>query len=88
MNEKELAAQLKREGFAHTYVWEDGPNTQYPDHTHGVVTAHIILEGEMKVAMDGKAQTYRVGDRFDVPANTVHSALMGPRGCRYVIGER
>ena len=28
MQENELIAQLQREGFSHTYAWEDGPNTR------------------------------------------------------------
>lgn len=88
MNEKELAQQLKREGLSHTYVWEDQPGAFYPDHTHTTETAHIILSGEMIVTMDGRTETYRAGGRCDVPAGTVHSAKMGPKGCRYLIGER
>lgn len=88
MNESEVAAQLRREGFSHTYVWEDGPHTRYGDHTHPVETAHIVLRGEITLTMDGKANTYREGERCDVPANAVHSAIMGPKGCRYLIGER
>lgn len=88
MNESELLAQLQREGFARTFVWEDGPHTRYPNHTHSTETAHIILSGEMTLAMDGVSTTYRAGDRCDVPANAVHSAIMGPQGCRYLVGER
>jgi mannose-6-phosphate isomerase-like protein (cupin superfamily) len=88
MTEHALEKQLLAEGFAHTYVWQDGPGVYYPDHTHAVVTAHIILEGEMTVTSQGKTETYRAGDRFDVPTNTVHSARMGPKGCRYLIGEK
>jgi quercetin dioxygenase-like cupin family protein len=88
MNEQALAKGLGEEGFGHTYVWEDGPNTNYPDHTHAEETAHIVLSGEMTLTMSGKAQTYRAGERCDVPAGTVHSARMGPQGCRYLIGER
>ena len=88
MNEQSLTRQLREEGFAHTYVWQDGPNAHYPDHTHAEETAHIILDGEMTLTMNGKSQTYGLGDRCDVPAGTVHSARMGPRGCRYLIGER
>ncbi len=88
MNEDELISQLKREGFSHAYVWEDVPNARYGDHTHSIETAHIILSGEMTLTMAGKSNTYHAGDRCDVPANTVHSAIMGPRGCRYLIGER
>ena len=88
MNEKELANQLQREGFSHTYVWEDGANARYPDHTHRTETAHIILDGEMTLTMSGEAKTYHPGDRCDVPANAVHAAIMGPHGCRYLIGEK
>jgi quercetin dioxygenase-like cupin family protein len=88
MEEKRLAEQLRKEGFANTYVWEDGPNTHYSDHTHGVETAHIILRGEMTLTSSGRAATYRAGQRCDVPAGAVHSARMGPQGCRYLIGER
>jgi mannose-6-phosphate isomerase-like protein (cupin superfamily) len=88
MDEKKLAEQLRREGFGHTYAWEDGANAFYPDHTHETETAHVILAGEMTLTMDGKSQTYRAGQRCDVPAGAVHSARMGAEGCRYLIGER
>ena len=88
MDEKDLARALQREGFGHTFVWEDGPDTHYPDHTHATETAHIILSGEMTLTMNGRSETYRAKDRCDVPAGTVHSARIGPKGCRYLIGER
>jgi len=87
-NERELRKQLEAEGFSHTYVWQDGSDAFYPDHTHPGLTAHIILSGEVTVTMDGKSQTYRTGDRCDVPAGAVHAARMGPQGCRYLIGEK
>ena len=87
MDEKQLAEQLRKEGFVHTYVWQDGPNAHYPDHTHAMETAHIILTGEMTLTIAGRAETYRAGQRCDVPAGAVHSARMGPQGCRYLIGE-
>jgi mannose-6-phosphate isomerase-like protein (cupin superfamily) len=88
MELKALEQQLHSEGFSHTYVWQDGPNAHYPDHTHPTETAHIILDGEMTLVMDDASATYRTGDRVDVPAGAVHSAQMGPSGCRYLIGER
>jgi quercetin dioxygenase-like cupin family protein len=84
----ELARTLKQEGFRQTYVWEDAPNASYPNHTHATETAHIILSGEMTLTMAGESRTYRTGERCDVPASAVHSARMGPGGCRYLIGER
>ena len=37
---------------------------------------------------EGTTRTFRAVERFDVPANTVHSAKIGPAGCRYMIGEK
>ena len=88
MNTKDLERQLRSEGFTYTYVWQDGPNAHYPDHTHPTETAHIILDGELTLTMNGTRQCYRTGERCDVPAGAVHSADMGPQGCRYLIGEK
>jgi mannose-6-phosphate isomerase-like protein (cupin superfamily) len=85
---KSLERQLRSEGFHHTYVWQDGPNAHYPDHTHASETAHIILDGEMTLTQGGTTRTCGAGERCDVPAGAVHSAQMGPRGCRYLIGEK
>jgi quercetin dioxygenase-like cupin family protein len=88
MKATQLEKQLHSEGFRHIYIWEDGPDRRYADHTHPVETAHIILEGEMTLTMDGRSTRYRAGERCDVPAGTVHAARMGPAGCRYLIGEK
>jgi quercetin dioxygenase-like cupin family protein len=88
MDIRKLEEQLRAEGFARIFVWQDGPHAHYPDHTHAGETAHIILDGEMTLTQDGETKTYHTGDRVDVPAGAVHSARMGPHGCRYLIGER
>ena len=87
-SENELAAELRAEGFGHTFVWQDRPNAFYNDHTHATLTAHIILDGKMTLTTGGATTTYRAGERCDVPAGAVHSAKMGPSGCRYLIGEK
>jgi mannose-6-phosphate isomerase-like protein (cupin superfamily) len=74
LDRKSLERQLHSEGFLHTYVWQDGPNAFYPDHTHAIETAHIILDGEMTLTQGGGPHTYGVGQRCDVPAGAVHSA--------------
>ncbi len=88
MDERELEAQLREEGFSGIFVHRDSPDAYYPDHTHTGITAHIVLEGEIIVTSEGQTLTYKTGDRFDVPAGEVHSAQIGPQGCRYMIGEK
>jgi quercetin dioxygenase-like cupin family protein len=46
------------------------------------------LEGELTLITGGETRTYGAGERCDVPAGAIHSARMGPRGCRYLIGEK
>jgi hypothetical protein len=87
-DEKACREQLEAEGFSHTFVWQDGADAFYPDHTHAGLTAHIILDGEMTLRMNGEARSYGAGDRCDVPAGAVHSARMGKSGCRYLVGEK
>ncbi len=87
MDEQQLTKQLQEEGFDDVYVWEDGPDMNYPPHQHPAVSAHIILTGEMTVTVDGKTTTYKPGERFDIPGKTPHSARMGPEGCKYLVGE-
>jgi quercetin dioxygenase-like cupin family protein len=88
ISEKQLEQALRDEGFSHVYVRQAGPKATYPEHTHATATAHVILEGEMTLALRGISRTCKSGERCDVPANEVHSAKMGPRGCRYLIGEK
>ena len=87
-NEQVLHQQLKSEGFKTTYSWQDGPNAFYPEHTHPTETAHIVLDGELALTMNGTTRVYRAGERCDVPSGAVHSARMGANGCRYLLGER
>jgi quercetin dioxygenase-like cupin family protein len=88
MEEKDLADQLILEGYVHLYVWEDGPDVFYPEHTHRAESAHIILSGEMSMMMNGETKTFRAGERCNLPAGIMHSAKTGPAGCRYLIAER
>jgi len=88
MDVSELESQLHKAGFKRTYVWEDESEVFHATHTHPTETAHIILDGEMTLTMNGQSTTYYAGDRFDVPACTEHSALIGPQGCKYLIGEK
>ena len=53
----ELERQLRAAGFRRTYVWHDGPDTFYDDHTHAVDTAHIILDGEMTLTCGGSSRS-------------------------------
>ena len=46
---------------------------QPPPHLHPAQDEHFeVLEGEVEATIDGETRTYSAGERFDVPAGTVH----------------
>lgn len=78
--------QLEAEGFPFIYEWEDAPNTTYKEHSHRGRVCLYILEGEVTF-FGGITLTARQGQRVDVPINILHSAKVGPMGCKYLVGE-
>lgn len=89
MDARVAERQLRQEGFRHVFAWRGAPHAFYPDHTHAVDTAHVILEGEMTLTCGGITRSYKAGERPpDVPAGAVHSARMGSDGCHYLVGEK
>ncbi len=88
MTKDEAETQLRREGFDPIYTIQDEPNFVYDEHTHSMMTTHLILAGSMRVTMEGQQREYRAGERVDVPAGIAHDAAIGPEGCTYVVGEK
>lgn len=80
-------AQLEKEGWPHVYEWSDVPGTVYPEHVHTGNVVIFITEGSLQLEIQGQTHQLRTGDRFDVPPQTPHRALVGPEGCQYVVGE-
>lgn len=66
-------------------------NAHYPPHSHGGLTTHLILNGELTITYpqdkEPKKETFGPGARIDVDADRLHEVWMGSRGCTYVIGE-
>lgn len=88
MGATEWQRKLRAEGFGDFFVWQDGPKAFYPEHTHSGLTAHVILEGEMTLTLEGETRHYKAGDRADVSAGAAHSARMGPKGCKYLVRQK
>ncbi|CAG7969185.1 unnamed protein product [Penicillium salamii] len=88
---------VRKWGFQHIFTWTDGGNTHYSPHTHTGLTTHLIRRGSLTItypednaklpSVQVKKETFRVGERVDVPAGKVHEVWIGDEGCEYVIGE-
>ena len=77
-------------GYTEIFQWQDGPSTAYDPHTHPTHNAHYIFRGDLHVFYPQLQQSvyYRQGDRFDIPAELVHSTNMGQHGCVYMVGSK
>lgn len=79
---------LKSEGFVHVYEWHDEPGTKYPVHAHKGKVTIFIEKGDVTFHFsDNTTHIVKIGERFDVPIGLEHSAVVGPNGCDYVVGE-
>ena len=65
-------------------VCPGAPDEEHPEHTHDFRLAHVVLDGEMTLTVEGVPHLLKPGDRMDVPAGTVHSLKLGPQGCTHL----
>ena len=88
MTMQQWEEQLKTDGFNQVTEHKDPPGYEYPDHSHPVDTAHVVLKGSMRVWFDGREHIVKDGGRLDVGKHTIHKAKIGPDGCTFLIGVR
>lgn len=68
-----LKKQLREQGY-NLYVHSHPAGTFFPEHKRPHVTLHIILAGSLRVVIDGDETVLNVGERLEIPANTMYSA--------------
>jgi len=88
--------KLKLEGFAHVYTWTDEPGVTYPAHAHKGKVSFFVSEGKVSffvsagsitMKLDNNEVLVQTGERMDVPVGEIHTAVVGPDGCTFVVGE-
>lgn len=78
---------LEREGWRHIYEWSDTPGTEYPEDTHQDQVVIIVTEGSVAMCLRDQVTQLQAGDRLLIPPGVPHSAVVGPQGCQFVVGE-
>lgn len=79
--------QLESEGYAQVYEGQDKPDAVYPPHSHEEKSSMCVTDGSIIFEINGQTQEVTAGNRIDIPANTEHSAVVGPEGVIYIVGE-
>jgi quercetin dioxygenase-like cupin family protein len=80
-DEAEVRGRLTAEGLAPS-SWANGPHDRYGAHEHGYDKVIVVVAGSIRFgsrATDG-AFDLGAGDRLELPAGTVHDAVVGPDG--------
>ncbi len=79
--ERELRGILSTEGLA-PYAWGNPPGDRYAAHCHPFVKVLYCVSGSIvfELPEEGTTVELRPGDRLDLPAQTLHAALVGPDG--------
>jgi quercetin dioxygenase-like cupin family protein len=64
------------------YLWSNGPHDIYAAHTHGYDKVIYVVSGSITFGLPelGQNLMLKAGDRLDLPAGTVHDAVVGSQG--------
>jgi hypothetical protein len=64
------------------YSWSNGPHDVYSAHSHSYDKVIYVVQGSITFGLPELEQklTLNAGDRLDLPAHTVHDAIVGPQG--------
>lgn len=79
--------KFESEGFANVYEWQDAPGTVYSEHNHKGKVSLFVTDGSITFDLSGEKKEVKANERFDVPPNTLHSAVVGPTGWIGIVGE-
>jgi mannose-6-phosphate isomerase-like protein (cupin superfamily) len=64
------------------YSWSNGPHDTYSAHSHSYDKVIYVVQGSITFGLPELKQnlTLNAGDRLDLPAHTVHDAIVGLQG--------
>lgn len=88
MTPEEHIELLKVQGFTNVYIWDATPGEEDGEHSHECDTKLVILDGDITITLNGESKTLNEKDEYYIPAGAPHSAIVGMRGCTYIVAER
>ena len=76
-----LRLKLEQEGLV-AGAWSNGPGDRYAAHRHDYDKVLVAAAGSIEFLLPelGDAARLALGDRLDLPAGTLHGAVVGPHG--------
>ncbi len=80
---KEIQKDLENQGY-HPLLITEKPNDHLDAHSHPENHILVVVEGEMKVKVDGKEIIMVPGDKLTIDSQVSHAAFFGSEGCKYL----
>jgi quercetin dioxygenase-like cupin family protein len=88
MQREEFAQSLRDQGFGEIVTVTRPAGQSLDVHTHPFEAKALILEGEIRLELNGASCTYAVGDVFHLQAHEPHAEFYGPHGVTYLVGRK
>jgi len=85
---EEFTRMLRDEGYGEIVEVRREPNRTLALHAHPFEVKALVLEGEIRLEVDGTPADYRPGDVFALAQGCEHVEQYGPAGVRYLVGRR
>jgi uncharacterized protein YjlB len=82
--------QLMSDQGLSPYAWSNGPHDVYAAHSHSYNKVIYVVQGSITFGLPelGQQCTLKAGDRLDLPAGTVHEAVVGSQGVVCLEGHK
>lgn len=87
LDNNDIKKEIINQGFDPIEFF-DPPGRIYNLHQHPETKLLAFLEGSMNVTVGDKTYLCEAGDKLIIPSNKMHSAIVGPNGCRFYWSEK
>lgn len=85
--QKEIEHEIIDMGFDPILI-KNHAGYEYSKHTHKETKLLVFLKGSMSVKVEEETYACEPGDLILIDGNTVHSAVVGPKGCEFYWSEK
>ena len=70
-------------------IWTDPPGQVWKDYKHNMDELFMVVEGRVKLEMEGRIITTKEGEEVLIPANTLHTVSnIGRTTARWLYGYK
>jgi len=88
MNATEFETGLQRDGYKDIETKTVRGHVATKPHTHDFSVRALVLAGDITLTYEGRSQTFRTGEIFQMAAGCEHSEQYGPDGVTYLVGRK